>query len=349
MNSFLKVLLVAALLIVTLVIPLGAYTRLSDSGLGCPDWPGCYGFIDFRKSMEYVNEINSDSPGALREAHKTWPEMVHRYFASGLGFIIMVLMLGVFLLKYQSQRDQSSVRSIINWGSLPLLLFILVCFQGVLGMWTVTMKLYPPTVVAHLYGGFLTFSLLCILLCRVFNFGPSQVDPELSKLRYLGVLSLFLLVVQIGLGGWMSANYAALVCTELPVCESGWLGKIVLAEAFSAPYEQGVDYEFGLLSHDARVTIHVLHRVLALLFSILALVFIALLLKGATAFTKKLTAVLLVLLVIQILLGLSNVVFSLPIYVATAHNGVGALLLASHLYLCYLAFGKGLKVKLKVK
>ena len=174
MNAVLKVLLVLALLIATIVIPLGAFTRLSDSGLGCPDWPGCYGFIDFRDAMEHVDKVNEEAPGSLREAHKTWPEMVHRYFASSLGLFIMLIALGSTLLRKQNP-DQAKL-----WGGLPWVLFVLVCFQGVLGMWTVTMKLYPPTVVGHLYGGFLTFSLFNFLTsCLTFK-------PPLTILRSQG-------------------------------------------------------------------------------------------------------------------------------------------------------------------
>ena len=343
MNNALKLVLVLTLLIITLVIPLGAFTRLSDSGLGCPDWPGCYGFLDFRNAMEHVDRVNSETPGTLREAHKTWPEMVHRYFASKLGLLILFLALGTLWLKWKQKPEYPF------WGALPWVLFILVCFQGALGMWTVTMKLYPPTVVGHLYGGFLTFSLLVILLFRVMQWTPKTQDLALYKLRWLSLVSAVLLLVQIGLGGWMSANYAALVCTELPVCETGWTGKITMLEAFSAPYDHGVDYEFGLLSHDARVTIHVAHRIMAGVFSValLALVF-SIFKQSQEAYSKKLASALFALWFVQFLLGVSNVAFSLPLAVATAHNGVGALLLAASLYVCYLSFQTGNKGEEKV-
>src|SRR5690606_30929449 len=130
------------------------------------------------------------------------------------------------------------------WGNLPILLFVLVCVQGALGMWTVTMKLYPPTVVGHLYGGFLTFSLLVLLSTRVFSWVVPP-DQHLAQFRKLTLATLIVLLIQIGLGGWMSANYAAMVCTELPVCEGDWLAKLRFAEAFSAPYDHSIDYEFG--------------------------------------------------------------------------------------------------------
>ena len=109
MNVLLKSLLGLALLIIMLVIPLGAFTRLSDAGLGCPDWPGCYGYLDFRKSIEHVDKINTENPGSLREAHKTWPEMVHRYFVSKLGLLIMLIMLGTFWLKFKKDSNFCSL------------------------------------------------------------------------------------------------------------------------------------------------------------------------------------------------------------------------------------------------
>lgn len=328
-----KTLILSALLITAIVIPLGAFTRLSDAGLGCPDWPGCYGYLDFRKAMVHVDKINTLEPGTLREAHKTWPEMVHRYFASLLGLLIMLLAFGTWRKQLSAAPDAQL------WGKLPYVLFFLVCFQGLLGAWTVTMKLYPPTVVAHLFGGFFTFGLLCLLSLRVFSWDQKFFDPELAKFRLFSLLTLLVLLIQIGLGGWMSANYAALVCTHLPVCEPGWVDKLVFSEAFSAAYDPSHDYEFGLLSHEARVTIHILHRVVALILSamLVALVLLVLLSK-ATARSKMLACVLFSLLLVQVLLGLSNVIFSLPLVVATAHNGFGALLFAAMLYFNHLAF-----------
>jgi heme a synthase len=328
-----KTLLVSALLITAIVIPLGAFTRLSDAGLGCPDWPGCYGYLDFRKAMVHVDQINTVEPGTLREAHKTWPEMVHRYFASVLGFLIMLLAFGTWRKQVTNAADAQV------WGKLPYLLFVLVCFQGLLGAWTVTMKLYPPTVVAHLFGGFFTFALLCWLTLKVFSWDQKLLDPELANFRFFSLATLLVLLIQIALGGWMSANYAALVCTQLPICEPGWLDKLVFSEAFSAPYDPSHDYEFGLLSHEARVTIHTLHRVVALILSaMLVSLVLMVLISKATHHSKLLACVLFSLLFVQVVLGLSNVIFSLPLAVAVAHNGFGALLLAAMLYFNHLAF-----------
>ncbi len=332
MNVFLKTLLLLALLISMIVIPLGAFTRLSDSGLGCPDWPGCYGFIDFRDAMDHVNSINEETPGALREAHKTWPEMVHRYFASTLGSLIMLMAFTSFLIR-KKDKGISDV-----WGKLPWVLFFLVCFQGALGMWTVTMSLYPPVVLAHLYGGFLIFSMLSVLFLRVYEFTPVDHDPVLARYRSLLALSLLAVVIQIGLGGWMSSNYAALVCTQFPVCESGWLDRVDIVEAISAPYHHMIDYEFGQMEHGGRVAVHVAHRLFAIAASALVILFLFLSFKSTKSIhTRKALLVLALLLFVQVSLGVSNVVFSLPIAVATAHNGVGALLMAALCYFLYLS------------
>lgn len=324
-----RIVIVVAVLIISIVIPLGAFTRLSDAGLGCPDWPVCYGYIDFRDSMAHVKQVNEAEPGSLREAHKTWPEMVHRYFASSLGLFILAIAIAAFI-----RRNKPD-----HWGKLPYLLFILVCFQGLLGMWTVTMRLYPPTVVGHLFGGFFTFTLLCLLALRVFGWEQKSPEASLARYRYLALTAFFVLLLQIGLGGWMSANYAALVCTELPICEPGWMQKISFLEAFSAPYDASVDYEFGILSHEARTTIHILHRLFAMIASILILAVLALVWREAKSqHTRHLLIAILALLIVQVGLGLSNIIFVLPIAVATAHNGVAAVLMAALAYLCTQTF-----------
>lgn len=333
MNAFLKTLLLLALLISMVVIPLGAFTRLVDAGLGCPDWPGCYGFIDFRDAMEHVNKVNEENPGALREAHKTWPEIVHRYFASTLGGLIMLMAIASFFFEKKNKDE------VLIWGRLPWLLFVLVCFQGALGMWTVTMSLYPPVVLAHLYGGFIIFSLLSVLFLRVYEFTPVNHDPVLARYRHFLAICLAAIVIQIGLGGWMSSNYAALVCKEFPFCEAGWMSRIDIVEAISAPYHHTIDYEFGLMEHGGRVAVHVAHRAFAIIASALLIVFMLLAFKASgSSHTRKSLLVVALLLIVQIALGISNVVFSLPLAVATAHNGVGALLMAALCFLSYLAY-----------
>ena len=302
---------VLALLMAAGVIILGAWTRLSDAGLGCPDWPGCYGHLDVRKAISHVNEQNEIAPGALREAHKTVPEMVHRYFASALGLMILIIAaLGVANRK----RFKQPVK-------LPLFLVALVIFQGILGMWTVTMGLQPTIVMLHLLGGFTTYR------------WPSFLnDCDVRSMKPLASITLAALVLQIALGGWTTANYAAVVCTELPVCEDGWTDHLNFEDAFVfwGHEHDKPDYEFGVLQNDARTTIHVMHRFGALLVTVLGLLLVGrILLRARSVFFRNFALTILGLLTVQIGLGISNVVFAVPLAVAVAHNFGAVVLLVS--------------------
>lgn len=320
-----RTIVVLAILLAGGVIMLGAWTRLADAGLGCPDWPGCYGHLDVRKAIEHVSGINSDAPGALREAHKTVPEMVHRYFASTLGFLILLL---CGLAWRNRKHDGQPV-------ALPTLLLGLVIFQGLLGMWTVTMGLQPTIVMLHLLGGFATFTLLCLLAARLYNWPQFLNDCDVRNLRDTTKAAIVAVILQIALGGWTTANYAAVVCTEFPICESGWTEHLDFAEAFTfwGHEHNQPDYEFGVLENDARTTIHVLHRIGAMLvFFIVGLLVIKVLARARCHFYSKFATVIGVLLLVQIALGISNVLFHIPLAVAVAHN-FGALLLLVSLVL----------------
>lgn len=318
---------VLALVLAAGVIILGAWTRLSDAGLGCPDWPGCYGHLDVRKAIEHVNEQNATNPGALREAHKAVPEMVHRYFASTLGLLILIIA-GLSLAN--RKRDKQPVK-------LPLFLVALVIFQGILGMWTVTLGLQPTIVMLHLLGGFTTFTLLALLTARLYRWPRFLNDCDVRDLRPLGGLALAAVILQIALGGWTTANYAAVVCTELPVCESGWTEHLDFEDAFVfwGHEHDKPDYEFGVLENDARTTIHVMHRFGALLVTLMVLLLVSRILRNArTVFFRNFALVILGLLTLQLALGISNVVFAVPLWVAVAHNfGAVALLVSLVLFL----------------
>ena len=304
------------------VIMLGAWTRLADAGLGCPDWPGCYGHMDVRKAIEHVNTINSDQPGALREAHKTVPEMVHRYFAATLGLLIMI----VFLLAWANRRQPSQPRG------LPTVLFVLVCFQGLLGKWTVTMGLQPTIVMLHLMGGFTTLTLLVWLAARLFRWPEFLNDCDVRALKPLAIGALATVILQIALGGWTTANYAAVVCTDLPICEEGWTEHLDFTEAltfFGHEHDQA-DYEFGVLENDARTTIHVMHRFGAIVVMIVTgLLVWRILTRARSRFYRGFGTAIGLLLLTQLGLGISNVVFGVPLLVAVAHNFGGVLLLIS--------------------
>ncbi|KIE21746.1 cytochrome B561 [Vibrio sinaloensis] len=311
------------------VIMLGAYTRLADAGLGCPDWPGCYGHLTVPNEHHEIALAKTLYPSLTIEANKAWLEMIHRYFAGTLGLII-------FLISFRCIREKS-----LGIG-LPLTLSLVVVFQALLGMWTVTMKLMPIVVMGHLLGGFSLFCLLAILYWRLKDkSAPSAAALSVPKgAKGLAALALVVVVLQIALGGWTSSNYAALMCTRLPICQGDWTSYLDFSTAFELIQPQHESYEFGTLDYGARMTIHVTHRFGAILTT---LVVIALAFQLLSAKSKVLvrTAVWLVaLLTLQLLLGISNVVFSLPLVVAVAHNLGAALLLVTVLRANYVLFDR---------
>ena len=293
------------------VVLLGAYTRLVDAGLGCPDWPGCYGFLTVPDTHEDIRIAEEAYPHAPVEAHKAWPEMVHRYFAGTLGLIIALL--AVLAIRARQDKSQPLV--------LPLLLLGLVVFQAALGMWTVTLGLLPIIVMGHLLGGFITLALLWLLYLKLRDGNRPAYQSPLRTLSLLGLIIVFL---QISLGGWTSANYAAIICTDFPTCQGHWVPPLDFSGAFQISQEGVQSYLGGFMGNDARVTVHWLHRLGALL-TTLYLVFLAFrLVKGGQ---PRFAGWLLLVLAAQVSLGISNVVLSLPLAVAVAHNGGAALLL----------------------
>ncbi|MCW8108996.1 COX15/CtaA family protein [Alteromonas ponticola] len=316
-----KKLVIFSIFLAFVVIILGAYTRLTDAGLGCPDWPGCYGHLTVPKG-EHVDAANQAFPERPVEAHKAWNEMIHRYFAGTLGLVIVAI--AALALRNRQQRPVK----------LPLFLVGLVIFQAALGMWTVTLNLLPAVVMAHLLGGFAVLSCLFLLFLRLkHSRTPVQQLPTKPPLK-LAAIGLVILITQIGLGGWTSANYAALACTDFPICEGGWVQRLDFAGAFSIPEAQ--NYEFGAHNYDERMTMHVVHRVGALVTFLYLLWFATRVAKIKQFQLKRHAAVMLVsVLGIQVALGVSNVVFSLPLSVAVLHNAVAATLL---LVMVWIAF-----------
>ena len=295
-----------------LVVALGVYTRLTHAGLGCPDWPGCYGFMGVPQQDHQLAHAELHFPDAPVETEKAWNEMVHRYFAGSLGLVILGLAVHALRLR---GREQQPLK-------LPLLLLALVTMQAAFGMWTVTLKLWPQVVTAHLLGGFATLALLFLLTLRLSGRFPAQVVP--SSMRALGAFALLLVIGQIALGGWVSSNYAAVACVDLPTCHGQWWPPMDFANGFHLTQHIGPNYLGGQLDSDARTAIHVTHRLGALL---LALV---LLLLGWGLHRRgfsRLAALLLLALALQVSLGISNVVLQLPLAVAVAHNIGGACLL----------------------
>ncbi len=319
MNAY-RTFVAVTLVLAFCVIVLGAYTRLSDAGLGCPDWPTCYGHLTVPDSPEAVEQKYYLDQRPLEPA-KGRAEMVHRYFAGTLGLFILVIALWSWRLR-RGDPGQPLL--------LPLVLLGVVIFQALLGMWTVTLLLKPLVVMGHLLGGFSTLGLLFLLLRitgRLEYFGPCG--------RGLAAMALLVLVVQIALGGWTSTNYAALSCTDFPTCQGSYWPEMDFSEAFVVWRGLGINYEYGVLEHPARAAIHVIHR-LGALTTLLMVGGFALSLLGRGGALRRAGITVLLVLVLQVGLGIGNVLLHLPLLVAVAHNAVAALLLLSLINASYL-------------
>ena len=304
-----------------IVVILGAYTRLADAGLGCPDWPGCYGQL-------LVPDVISAEYDRPLDIAKAWKEMIHRYAASTLGLsIVVIFLLAIF-------RRPDTLRSV----KLPTALLLLVGFQGALGMWTVTEQVHPGIVTMHLFGGFSTTTLLFWLLLNERR-SIKLEQPILKKHKLMLILVTGLLVFQIFLGGWTSTNYAALSCGDyFPTCLGEmWPDDMDFKNAYYwGPL--GIDYEFGILENQTRTAIQMVHRIGALVVTV-AILALSFTLKSYPTL-KKSIAVVLALLAIQVALGIVNVVMSLPIFAATMHNVVALALLLSLINLAHMMFKK---------
>lgn len=310
-----KRLILASALLTFLVVVFGAFVRLTDAGLGCPDWPGCYGQISVPRDKDAQLAAQMKFPGRPIETAKAWIEMIHRYLAGSLGLLILAL--GVVAWRKRNEINQSHI--------LPTLLVAVVAFQALLGMWTITLLLKPLVVTLHLLGGMLTLALLTWL-------GMEQLSPrahgqtrEWVKLRGWGWLGLLVLFVQIALGGWVSANYAAMACTDFPLCRGEWLPEMDFRHGFQILRELGVTAAGTPLSHDALTAIHWTHRAGALA-TFVYLGILAIFVAGVRHLNCYGLA-LLALLIVQVSLGVANVLLSLPLWVAVAHNAAAALLL----------------------
>lgn len=316
-----------AVILAFCVIVLGAFTRLTEAGLGCPDWPGCYGFLSVPSEQHHIEQAESLYPDAPVEQDKAWNEMIHRYFAGALGLLILLIAISSWFKKQQPSQKPTPVK-------LPSFLLLLVIFQAALGMWTVTMNLQPLIVMGHLLGGFSILSLLYLLKLRLEPYRLGGGDPELRRYRGLALFALIVVVGQIALGGWVAANYAAVACTELPFCEGNWVGQLDITGAFSIP--EADTYQFGAHDYNDRMTMHVIHRLGAIITTLtLAWLIFKCWRKAVSGFFRSLLFVITLLLVLQITLGISNVVLGLPLWVAVSHNAVGALLLLSLVALNY--------------
>jgi len=317
-------------------ILLGTYTRLKDAGLGCPDWPGCYGQMTVPNSQSEISQAMSLFPNLPLEPGKAWLEMVHRYFAGTLGLIIFFLAIWAPIRKFRLP-DQPIV--------VPLILALLVIFQATLGMWTVTWQLHPLVVMGHLLGGMTILALLWWLFLKTGRFFQNyQVNPISGssfplfaenagkKLQPWAILGIIVVGIQIFLGGWTSANYASLACTSFPTCNGGFFPMTDFHQAFNFLNPTLA----GNLPMPARVAIHLTHRFWGLVtgFYLIALSVYLI----ATRRLKNLGWIIVILIGLQIILGILNVKLLLPLPIALAHTAVAAFVLLSLVTLIYMLY-----------
>ncbi|WP_158882704.1 COX15/CtaA family protein [Rhodanobacter sp. L36] len=344
------------------LVMFGAFVRLSNAGLSCPDWPTCYGQVTWPQHAQAVAHADATFPDRPYEAHKAWREQVHRFLAGTLGVLVLALALlasarrrgatlavitgAIFAaigvgLYIHGEREWSSLLAAFAIG-LPLVVAItlkrpaackisvlalaVIIFQAMLGMWTVTLLLKPVVVMGHLLGGIATFALLAYAALRFAGVGAT--DDRMADLRKFVAFGIVLLICQIALGGWTSSNYAALACGygpgSFPQCLGQWTPPTDFHEGFVLWRGIGVNYEGGVLDMAARSAIQIAHRLGALVvFCYLGWLSH----KMAKRSLRRYGIAIGIVLVCQVLLGVSNVYFGLPLPVATAHNGVAALLL----------------------
>ena len=312
---FKKLALIAAALALFVVV-LGAYVRLSDAGLGCPDWPGCYGTLSVPQSETALNHAQTIYPDQPVEAPKAWKEMIHRYFAGTLGLLVV----GIFAAGWRAKKTIK----VSPW--LPTFLSLLIAFQAALGMWTVTLLLKPAIVTSHLIGGMSTLAILVWIAHRQWGISSARYLQS-TNLRFWVRGAVIVLFAQIFLGGWTSTNYAALACTDFPTCHGAWFPDMDFASAFHLVRELGVDAAGKTLQLAAYTAIQWTHRVGALV-TFIYLGWLGLrLLKQPQL--KKLAHIMLGLLVVQIILGVANLLLHLPLVLAVGHNMGAALLLTT--------------------
>lgn len=286
----------------------GAFTRLSDSGLGCPDWPGCYGEVSPWGAKTEIAQAQAALPDGPVTQRKAWIEMIHRYLAMTVGLLILIT--AVVATRYRQQWPRS-----IGWAWVTL---VWVIIQGLFGKYTVTLKLYPAVVTAHLLGGLV---LLALLTAQYEHWRHRPLVVPRSSAAVLG-LATALIWIQIALGGWVSTNYAVLACTEFPLCHGQWWPPTQFAQGFTLLRPLGEDGQGGAVAMEALVAIHLTHRWFALAVSAAVVWAAVRLWRCAPTYARGLAAVL----VVQIISGLSNVVLGWPLVAALGHSAGAAVL-----------------------
>lgn len=301
-----------------IVVVVGAYVRLADAGLGCPDWPGCYGELTPHHAQDDIARAVAEQGGTHGPVSlgKAWKEMFHRYIAGGLGLVILAITVTAWLRRRELRQSPLLATSVLA----------LVLLQAALGMWTVTLLLKPVIVTLHLLGGLALLALLTLLALR--QQAPPAIAPATSsRLRPWALLALLVVIAQIALGGWVSTNYAALACVDFPTCHGEWLPQMDFRHGFQLVRELGMTAAGTHLSYDAITAIHWTHRVGALV-TLLYVGGFALWLARTPGLARYGVALLCVLLA-QITLGIANVLGGLPLLVAAGHNAGAAILLVT--------------------
>lgn len=308
------------------LIMFGSFTRLTDSGLGCPDWPGCYGQANPFQAHADIRAAETLMPTGPVTVVKAWIEMIHRYIAMAVGVLIIAIMVVSWRRWIKSSRQLS-----IFAPGLPTSLFLLVCLQGAFGAWTVTMKLQPIIVTIHLILGLLLLGMLAVLAARHSKFGT--ISATARSIFTPAVIALTLLVIQIVLGGWVSTNYAVLACTDFPLCHGSLIPPMDFEHGFTIWRDLGKTSSGDLLPVEALTAIHWVHRN----FAFIVVAYIAWLAYKAFKIEglRKTGQWILIGLALQFASGLSTIFLSWPILIAILHNGGAALLVLLLVLLIY--------------
>lgn len=304
----------AATLLCAIVVVVGAWVRLTNAGLGCPDWPGCYGHVLPSLAAERAAEINAVHPDRPFDYQKAINEMVHRYIVGALGLLVI----GLAVFSVVNRRDPAQPRA------LPWLIVALLVVQALLGMWTVTLLLKPLIVTLHLLGGLTTLALLWWLALS-----PARRELKASErpVRRLAIAGIVVLLAQIALGGWTSTNYAAAACPDFPTCQASFWPPMDFANGFVLWRGLGIDYEGGVLDAPARVAIHYTHRLGAYVTALmLALVVVGAWRRGQSATARIAAAAVALAVLLQITIGMNLIWRGWPLWLGTAHNAGAALL-----------------------
>jgi cytochrome c oxidase assembly protein subunit 15 len=317
----LRALTVLTLFLTFDLVLFGAFTRLTDSGLGCPDWPGCYGEASPSGAHAQISEAQAAMPTGPVTHSKAWVEMVHRYLATGVGVLILTLAAATWWRRWRAARLGYSHRAEINpWW--PTATLAWVCLQGAFGALTVTMKLFPAIVTMHLLGGLVLLALLCrqaVAYEHAGNLGRIAIGTGLRKWL---VAATALLWLQVALGGWVSTNYAVLACTQFPTCQGSWWPAMDFAQGFELWRHLGVTGAGDTLAFPALTAIHYVHRLSAYAVFLVLGAFAWQLRHAMPRQAKWMGG----LLAWQFATGLSNVVLGWPLVAAVAHTGGAAAL-----------------------